>query len=271
MQKPKSTKYSFGRIITSPITALTFKQTIDELEKWVLAQQKRYVCICNTHSVVTASNDSLFETALTNADICTPDGMPLVWALRSYGFVDQDRVDGPNLMLKLCELSSAKRYRVFLYGGTDETLQQLVQRLSNLFPSLEIAGSYSPPFRSLTDSEDAQIVDMINSAKADFIFVGLGCPKQEIWMYRHRDNINGVMIGVGAAFDFITGNKKRCPEFMQRIGMEWLFRLMSEPGRLWKRYAYNNPVYIYRFIKTYKKNKKHTLTNNNLLQGGMEG
>ncbi|MFB5760252.1 WecB/TagA/CpsF family glycosyltransferase [Paenibacillus medicaginis] len=249
-------KYKYGKIINSNITALTFQETIIELEKWVANKENHYVCVCNTHSIVTASNDKLFATVLNNAGICTPDGTPVVWALRSYGFTEQDRVDGPNMMLKLCELSAQKKYKIFFYGGTAETLEQLNRKVTQMFEGIEIAGSYSPPFRNLTAYEETEIADMINTSNADFIFVSLGCPKQEIWMYNNREKIRGIMIGVGAAFEYITGNIKRPPLFFQKAGLEWVFRLISEPKRLWKRYAYNNPVYVYRFFKTYRKNKK---------------
>lgn len=248
--------YKYGKIINSYITALTFQETINELEKWAANKENHYVCVCNTHSIVTASNDAFFETVLNHAGICTPDGTPVVWALRSYGFTEQDRVDGPNMMLKLCELSAQKKYKLFFYGGTAETLDQLNRKVAQMFEGIEVVGSYSPPFRELTPLEETEIAEMINSSHADFIFVSLGCPKQEIWMYNNREKINGIMIGVGAAFEYITGNIKRPPLFFQKAGLEWVFRLIYDPKRLWKRYAYNNPVYVYRFFKTYRKNKR---------------
>ncbi|MGF9852215.1 WecB/TagA/CpsF family glycosyltransferase [Bacillus paramobilis] len=255
-------QYKFGRIVNSNITALTFQETIDTIEKWILNKRNDYVCVCNTHSIVTASNDKLFEKVLLNAGICTPDGMPLVWALNLYGYNNQDRVDGPNLMLKLCEVSAKKNYKVFLYGGTMETLAQLEKELKTRYEGINIVGSYSPPFRSLSDDEEMKIVEMINSSGADLTFVSLGCPKQEIWMYNQKDKIRGTMLGVGAAFEFIIGNIKRPPLILQKLGLEWCFRLICEPKRLWKRYAYNNPVYIYRFLKTYRKNKRYTFKMN---------
>lgn len=260
--------YNTGKIINSDITALTFNQTVSVIEEWISKKENRYVCICNTHSVVTASDDEYFAKALEHADMCTADGMPLVWALRLYGFDDQDRVDGPNLMLSLCEQSRMKKYKLFFCGGTEDTLERLRQRLSRDYDGAEIVGSYSPPFRKMTEEENRKIVNMINDSKADIVFVSLGCPKQEYWMYEHCTQINGVMIGVGAAFDFVTGNIKRPPLIFQKLGLEWLFRLVSEPKRLWKRYAYNNPVYIYRFLKTFRKNKKIAVITNKSLDRG---
>ncbi|MCM2996628.1 WecB/TagA/CpsF family glycosyltransferase [Paenibacillus cellulositrophicus] len=261
-------KYSTARIADSDITAINFRDTVSSIENIILNRQREYICVCNTHSVVMAGNDATFQKALDHAAICTPDGMPIVWALKLYGYSDQDRVDGPNLTLKLCELSMRKKYRLFLYGGKEDTLMRLRAKLEVIYPGITISGSYSPPFRKLTELEDSEVVNLINSSQADIVFVSLGCPKQELWMYEHRDQINGVMIGVGAAFDYIVGNIKRPPLLFQRLGLEWLFRLLSEPRRLWARYAYNNPVYIYRFIKSYKRNKKYTLDQRESLNRG---
>jgi N-acetylglucosaminyldiphosphoundecaprenol N-acetyl-beta-D-mannosaminyltransferase len=185
-----------------------------------------------------------------------------------YGFAEQNRVDGPNLMLRLCEEAGRKKYKVFLFGGTGETLEKLVHNLKRDYDGVDIVGSYSPPFRALSAEENRQMTDMINDSGAELVFVSLGCPKQELWMYNNRSQIGGVMIGVGAAFDFISGTIKRSPVFFQKSGLEWLYRLGSDPKRLWKRYAYNNPVYIYRFLKTYRTNKKNSVTTNKSLERG---
>ncbi|WP_054939100.1 WecB/TagA/CpsF family glycosyltransferase [Paenibacillus ihuae] len=260
--------YSTARIINSNISALNFNQTVSVIEDWIVGKESRYVCICNTHSLVTASNDAQLAEVLETADLCTPDGMPLVWALKMYGFTEQDRVDGPNLMLRLCEEARRKKYKIFLYGGKEETLEKLVHSLNRDYQGADIVGSYSPPFRELTEEEHQQVTGMINDSGAELVFVSLGCPKQEIWMYNSRSQINGVMIGVGAAFDFISGTIKRSPVFFQKSGLEWLYRLGSDPKRLWKRYAYNNPVYIYRFLKTFRKNKKSSAIANKSLERG---
>ncbi|XEC95514.1 WecB/TagA/CpsF family glycosyltransferase [Paenibacillus tarimensis] len=259
-------KHPSGKIVSSNITALNLNETVFEIERWISFKKNNYVCVCNTHSIVTASNDPYFNEVLNNAGICTPDGMPLVWALRMYGFKGQDRVDGPNLMLKLCELSSKNGYRIYLYGGTQQTLDQLYNQIKSQNSSIKIVGRYSPPFRKLTDNEENEIIQKINASNADLIFVSLGCPKQEVWMYNNRNKVNGIMLGVGAAFDFITGNIKRPPIIIQKFGLEWFYRLISEPKRLWKRYAYNNPMYVYRFFKTYRINKEITRNTNDSLK-----
>jgi len=244
-----------GYVIDTKIAALKFEDTVDVIEEWARIKKPSYVCICNTHSLVTASNDRGFQEALDKADLCTPDGMPLVWALKMLGFKDQDRVDGPKLMLKLCENSILNKNRIFLFGSTPGTLEKMTKALKERYEGIIICGSYSPPFRDLTNQEEHEIVELINHSRPDIVFVGLGCPKQELWMSRNLMKMNTVMIGVGAAFDFISGGKKRPPIFFQRIGLEWLFRLISDPKRLWKRYAYNNPMFIYKFIVTFRRNK----------------
>ncbi|MGG1678252.1 WecB/TagA/CpsF family glycosyltransferase [Neobacillus sp. NRS-1170] len=235
------------KIISTNISVINFNDVLNLIKNWVNQKESKYVCICNTHSVVTASNDKHFKEALETADLCTADGMPLVWVLKHRGHKNQDRVDGPNLMKNLCEFEN---YRVFLYGSKKETLDKLEKELKILNKGLEIVGKISPPFRELENNEEREFIHQINSTNPDLIFVGLGCPKQEIWMYKNRNNINGVMIGVGAAFDYLTGNIKRAPLFIQRIGLEWLFRLIQDPKRLWKRYLYNNTMFV---LKIYWK------------------
>ncbi|MGG4034110.1 WecB/TagA/CpsF family glycosyltransferase [Paenibacillus cisolokensis] len=248
-----------GFILGSKISAIGFTRTIDTIQEWIQQKKSKYVCICNTHSLVTAKKDKEFREALDRSDICTPDGMPLVWALRKLGYKDQDRVDGPNLMLELCKLSKVKGYKIYLYGSTNETLDKLEKKLLDLYPGVNIVGKHSPPFRKLNASEEEAVVKLINSSEPDIVFVGLGCPKQEVWMLQNKDRINGIMIGVGAAFDFISGNIKRAPKRMQNLGLEWLYRLMFNPRKLWKRYVYNNPLYIYMYIKSYRNDRNKTL------------
>ncbi|MFD4705100.1 WecB/TagA/CpsF family glycosyltransferase [Gottfriedia sp. NPDC058432] len=259
----KNNPYAY--ILSSKVTALNFKDTVNKIKEWINTNEmQKYVCVCNTHSLVTASNEEKFSRALDNANICTPDGMPLVWALKMFGYSTQDRVDGPNLMLKLCEEASKKNYKVYFYGGTEDTLIQLEEKLKELYPDINIVGSYSPPFRSLSELETKEIQNNINLSKADLIFVSLGCPKQEIWMYENSPKINGILLGVGAAFNFIIGDIKRPPLFIQKLGFEWFFRLLTEPKRLWKRYLYNNSAYIYKFVKSYHKNRQKNYKRQNM-------
>jgi exopolysaccharide biosynthesis WecB/TagA/CpsF family protein len=209
------------------------------------APKARYAAVLAVHSVMAARFDRRLANILNSADMGTPDGMPLVWALRSLGVAGQTRVYGPNLMLALCEQAAQLGHRVFLYGGRGETLEALRENLLGRFPALQIAGMYAPPFRPLTAEEDAECVRRIHASNADLVFVGIGMPKQEQWMFDHRLLLPGVvMLGVGAAFDFHAGRVRQAPPWMQSAGLEWLFRLCMEPARLWKRYIVFNPLFV---------------------------
>jgi N-acetylglucosaminyldiphosphoundecaprenol N-acetyl-beta-D-mannosaminyltransferase len=205
----------------------------------------RYMCIVSVHGIITALTDLRCRDALNRADLATPDGMPVVWALRSFGENNSRRVYGPNLMLALCGQSARLGHRIFLYGGTDATLSRLKLSLARRFPSLVIAGAYAPPFRPLTQEEDQEVVRMIGEADADIVFVGISTPKQDYWMLDHREKLPGtIMVGVGAAFNFHAGEVQQAPTWMQNAGLEWLFRLIVEPKRLWKRYLLITPIFI---------------------------
>ena len=204
---------------------------------------------------MTAYKDVHFQKILNESIIATPDGMPLVWNLKLLGAKNQNRVDGPNLMLKICESSGKMDIPIFLYGNTEECLDKLENKLKLEYPNIKICGKYSPPFRRLTHKEDNEVINMINKSGAKVIFVSLGAPKQEIWMNEHKDKVKGVMIGVGAAFDFIVGNINRAPLTMQKLGLEWLYRLVQEPKKTWKKYVINNPLYIVLMIKQILKSK----------------
>lgn len=205
----------------------------------------RYICVTSVHGIMTARHDPFVRAILNAADIATPDGMPVVWALRSFGLSNQERVYGPNLMIRLCEQAARCQHRVFLYGGTEETLTSLERRLQERCPGLRVVGRYAPPFRPLTIAEDLQVKKGISAADPDLIFVGISTPKQETWMWEHRFDFRGsVMVGVGAAFDFHAGRVSQAPPWMQRSGLEWFFRLTREPRRLWKRYVLVTPLFL---------------------------
>jgi N-acetylglucosaminyldiphosphoundecaprenol N-acetyl-beta-D-mannosaminyltransferase len=238
-------------ILEAYIDALSWDDAIKRIRRWGEARESRYVCICNVHSVVTTTQDIEFKLAVNNADMSTPDGAPIAWALRRLGFRTQERINGPDLMLKYLALVENSSQKVFFYGSTEETLQKLRVALGAQFPNLQIAGTYSPPFRPLSREEDEETVEMINASGANVVFVGLGCPKQEKWMADHRGRIDAVMIGVGAAFDYHSGVVKRAPVWWQRNGLEWLYRLGSEPRRLFKRYAVTNTLFIVGFFRQF--------------------
>lgn len=223
----------------------TARRWIDRRRSSATPLPGRYVCVTSVHGIVTAVRDGSFRRMLNGADMATPDGMPVVWAMRSFGVKEQTRVYGPNLMLALCEQAVKAGHRIYLYGALPETLDELILRLWTRFPGLQIAGYESPPFRALTPEEDAAAVQRILDSRADIVFVGLSTPKQERWMSSHRDKLPGVvMFGVGAAFDFHAGNLRQAPRWMQNSGLEWLFRLLMEPKRLWKRYVSIVPIFL---------------------------
>ena len=233
---------------------------MNQIRLWSLLGRGKVICICNVHSVITARRNPIFAKVLARADLATPDGAPLAWMLRRLGHRDQSRINGPDLMLRYCSEADDLTSPIYLYGSSPETLARLRATLNQQFPRLRIAGWDSPPFRPLTPEEEAQAVSRINLSGAGVVWVSLGCPKQEIWMDKHRDVVNAVMIGVGAAFDYHAGTIQRAPPLFQDLGLEWLFRLFSEPRRLWKRYLITNSLFIYhaalQLIDMRRKNSK---------------
>jgi N-acetylglucosaminyldiphosphoundecaprenol N-acetyl-beta-D-mannosaminyltransferase len=207
--------------------------------------ESSYICIANVHVVMEAWDSALFARVVNQADLITPDGMPLVWIMRAKGWRDSSRVYGPALMLRVLETAAAENIPVGFYGSTPEVLEALKVKMQTRYEGLNVVFTYSPPFRILTPEEDRAIIEQINRSAAKILFVGLGCPKQETWMAEHRGQVQAVMLGVGAAFDFHAGIKRQAPAWMQRFGLEWLFRLLTEPRRLWKRYLYHNPRFIF--------------------------
>lgn len=237
-------------ILGAEINTIKWIEAIRTISEWSKNKESRYVCICNVHSVVTAYLDKNFAPVINQADLATPDGAPIAWALRQIGHRGQERINGPDLMLKYCSHAENTGESIFLYGGTQETLDALQSVLSKKFPKLRVAGAYSPPFRKLTSTEEDQIISMINSSGAGTVWVSLGCPKQENWMAHHRGKIQAVMIGVGAAFDYHAGTIIRAPDWMQRFGLEWMHRLCAEPKRLWRRYLVTNTIFIALILKS---------------------
>lgn len=237
------------RVLDAWIDVISWSDALQAIHGWASRRESRYVCICNVHSVVTATQDGEFERVINQADLATPDGAPIAWMLRRLGFLRQQRINGPDLMLKYCEQAALRGESVFLYGGTPETMQLLQPALRERFPALKIAGAISPPFRPLTPAEDAETIATINASKAGTVWVSLGCPKQEKWMADHRHRIQAVMIGVGAAFDYHAGTTKRAPSWMQNHGLEWLHRMASEPARLSARYLQTNSIFLFKALR----------------------
>jgi len=238
-----------AQVLDSHIDALSWEQAIARISGWAESRQSRFVTFCNVHSVVTASQDASFHEVIAQADLALPDGAPVAWALRREGFADQERLSGPDLMWRYLGHAEQTGQSVFFYGSTPETLEKLRARIGAHFPKLKIAGLESPPFRKLSPAEDQAYIDQINRSGANVVFVSLGCPKQEAWMAAHRGRIRSVMLGVGAAFDYHAGTIERAPVWAQKAGLEWLYRLCSEPRRLFKRYLVTNSIFIGRTLK----------------------
>lgn len=250
-QKENTMQRKGKPVLEAFIDALSWDDAIGRILEWGKTRESRYVCICNVHSVVTTTRDVEFKIAVNNADMATPDGAPIAWALRRLGHPSQERINGPDLMIRYLAEAEKNNQVVFFYGSTEATLTKLKATLTTLFPQLRIGGTYAPPFHPMPREEDESIVDLINRAQTSVVFVGLGCPKQEKWMADHRGRIHAVMIGVGAAFDYHSGMIKRAPLWWQRHGLEWLYRLGSEPRRLFKRYFVTNTLFILGFLRQF--------------------
>jgi len=230
------------------VSTLSLRETTDTVLEWATGptpgDAPRYVCATSVHGLVEAAQDASFRDVLNGASIVTADGMPLVWLGRYAGFRAMERVYGPDLLLEVAQQSVGRRVRHFFYGGTPGVAQELSRRLCSKFPGLEVVGTHCPPFRPLTRTEEDDIVVRINESRADVVWVGLSTPKQERWIARLRRLLTvKVLVSVGAAFDFHSGRVRQAPIWMRRSGLEWLFRLSRDPGRLWKRYAVNNPLF----------------------------
>ena len=232
-------------ILGMGVKPTSYEAVLKQVLGWSTRRESRYVCAANVHMLMEARDSPSYMTVVNSADIVAPDGMPLVWLMRLKGRGSQQRVYGPTLMLHVLEAAAREKLPVGFYGSSPEVLQSLLARMQARFPNLKIAYSFSPPFREIRQDEDREIVGQVNASSTRILFVGLGCPKQEIWMAEHRGRIQAVMIGVGAAFDFHAGVKSQAPAWLQKIGMEWLFRFASEPRRLWRRYLYYNPRFIF--------------------------
>jgi N-acetylglucosaminyldiphosphoundecaprenol N-acetyl-beta-D-mannosaminyltransferase len=227
------------------VMPLDLSRAVAILDNWRVQGRRDYVCCVSVHGLVTAQRDPAVREALNRCGLATQDGMPLVWWSRWAGRADAQRVCGPDLFDAVCAHGIERQYRHYFYGGTPAVLEQLRARLAARHPGMIIAGMYAPPFRPPTETEDAAEIAAINAARPDFVWIGLGMPKQEKWMLSHRARIEApVLAGIGAAFDFHAGVKPRAPAWMQRAGLEWLFRLGCEPRRLARRYLIDNGIFV---------------------------
>jgi N-acetylglucosaminyldiphosphoundecaprenol N-acetyl-beta-D-mannosaminyltransferase len=227
------------------ISAVNQSSALEMIADWIATRQRQYVCITGVHGVMESQRDPALKTIHNRAGLVTPDGVPMVWMNWLAGNTNVSRVYGPDLMLNVCGAGIARGWRHYFYGGGPGVADMLARALTKRFPGIVIAGMYTPPFRLLSEAEDAQVVEQINAARPDVIWVGLSTPKQEYWMSAHLGRLEApVMVGVGAAFDFNAGLKKQAPLWMRNCGLEWAFRLCTEPRRLWKRYLINNPLFL---------------------------
>lgn len=231
-------------IIGSPVTALPFEVQVQRIIDWAAAKERRVICVANVHMLVEAHGNADFAKILREADMVTPDGTPLVWMLRALGGRRQERVAGMDMLPILCRLAAERQIGIYFLGSTPEVLERMRARLGREFPRLIIAGMESPPFRPLTSEEDDELVLRIQTSGASLILVSLGCPKQERWMHAHRDRISGVMVGLGAAFPVYAELKTMAPAWMRSSGLEWIYRLVQEPRRLFKRYLTTNLAFV---------------------------
>jgi N-acetylglucosaminyldiphosphoundecaprenol N-acetyl-beta-D-mannosaminyltransferase len=236
-------------IVGIRVDGTSYQHAARRVISWARAGESRYVAVATVNNVMEAYDSPEFRRIMNEADLVTPDGMPLVWGLRLLGIPAATRVYGPELTPVLLRAAEENGLPVGFYGATPEVLALLLARLRHRFPQIRINYAYAPPFRPLAAEEDASIVGEIERAGVRILFVGLSTPKQERWMAAHRGRIPAVMIGVGAAFDFLAGVKPQAPRWMQRSGLEWLFRLATEPRRLWRRYLKHNPRFAWLFAK----------------------
>jgi N-acetylglucosaminyldiphosphoundecaprenol N-acetyl-beta-D-mannosaminyltransferase len=245
-------------VLGVPLALTDYDSTLDWIDDAVRARSRSYVCVAAVHTVMASREDPALREAVLGADFTVPDGQPLVWALNLLGHRLGERVYGPELMDRACARAAVTGRRIYLYGGRNPgALAQLARVLRLRHPGLNLVGGYAPPFRDLTVEEEDRIAQDINAARPDVVWAGIGVPKQEKWMARMRDRLEApVLVGVGAAFDFHAGLVPQAPALMQRLGLEWLFRLAQEPRRLWRRYLRYNPRFVTGFVRQYLRERR---------------
>lgn len=232
------------------VSAIDMDMAVQIIESWIEGDDPNYVCICTVHTVMECQRDPALRDLVNAAGLRTPDGMPLVWLSRRAGHEQVSRVYGPDLMLELAQRSSQTGHRHFFYGGAPGVADDLAEKLSARFPGLNVAGTHTPPMQEVGAIESADVIDRINHSGADIVWCGLGTPKQDWWVANHRPLLKApVLIAVGAAFDFHTGRIRQAPKWMQRHGLEWLFRLSQDPRRLWRRYIVDNSRFLLNLLK----------------------
>ncbi len=243
-------------IVSLRVNVVTHESAIEKINQLVKWQNGGYVCFSTVHMIMESFDDPDFAAKVNAADLIIPDGMPLVWMQKLQKETTAMRVRANDLMIGLCADAEKNGLSVGFYGGQQTVIDAILERARKDFPQLKITYAFSPPFRPLTDAEDREITAEINAQKPDILFMGLGCPKQENWMHAHRDKTKAVMLGVGASFDFFAGNVKESPEWLGKLGLEWLFRMTQEPQRLWRRYLILNPRFMRLAVAQLIKSKR---------------
>lgn len=243
------TKLKTKRVVDLEISMLSYQGVLNKILEFASVHKKAYVCFANAHMVVEARLNKYIASAVNNSDITTSDGMSVVLALKQLYKIEQNRSAGMDMIYDILKMSEEKSLSIFVFGSTRSTLNLFIKNAKRDYPNLKINGSLAPPFREFTENENNIYADEINNSRSDLLLVGLGCPKQEKWMFENSERINPVMLGLGGAITLYASQVKRAPMFMQQSGFEWLFRLIQEPRRLWKRYLISNTLFIYYFIK----------------------
>jgi N-acetylglucosaminyldiphosphoundecaprenol N-acetyl-beta-D-mannosaminyltransferase len=245
-------------ILNVPVSAVNMRECIAQINTWIRHKHRAYVCVTGVHGIMECRRHEQVRSVHHSANLVVPDGMPLVYISRLAGHKNTGRVYGPDLLSELCRESLVHGYNHFFFGTTAHTLARLKDRLIRDFPGIQISGVCAPPFRPLTTDETEETVSRINACAPDIVWVGMSTPKQECWMAENRKALSApVLIGVGAAFDFHAGNVPQAPRWMQPLCLEWLFRLFMEPRRLWKRYLFNNPLFLFLVTLQSLKLKKY--------------
>lgn len=248
-------------VLGSQYSCMRFDDVVQTIIAKALEHESGYVCVANVHTTMMGYFDDNYRSITNRSLLSVPDGMPIRWAMNLLGADAQDRVRGPALMRAICDRGREQGVRHFLYGATDQTLRRLETYLKEQYPGIEIVGKISPPFRALRPEELEKDLDFIRNTDAHIVWVGLGAPKQEQWMSINASRISGVSLGVGAAFDLLPGVIREAPSWMQAIGMEWLYRLLMEPRRLWRRYIFNNPAFVLLFVAQFVRERVFRVSN----------
>jgi N-acetylglucosaminyldiphosphoundecaprenol N-acetyl-beta-D-mannosaminyltransferase len=255
--------HEYANVLGVNVSAIDLGRAVELADRWIAADNRGYICVTGVHGVMEAQSDSEFRHILNHAFLNTPDGMPMTWVGRLQGFSKMDRVFGPDFMASLCQLSVERHYRHFLYGGEPGVAELLKERLESRFPGLQIVGTYTPPFRSLTAEEEEEIFCQLQELQPHILWVGLSTPKQERFMARYIDRLQvPLLVGVGAAFDYHTGRISDCSDWIKRAGLQWLHRLIQDPRRLWKRYLRNNPAFLWKITLQIFKLKQYPTSRN---------